>query len=151
MGHNSSRNQALLLSIQIFSIRYFFYSYKMNISYLFLIFAGVIALGAVNAAPADEVKLAAEDLDDEDLQASPAQLARLAIQPFCDMQEVKRFIISKLDDATMPPDLGKGPMHCRADCGTYCQSLCHCHPPNCEHCKKCGCFYCWMPACQHGR
>merc|ERR1712142_350825 len=68
-SHNSSRNQALLLSIRISSIEYnlirycLFFSYKMNISYSFLIIAGVIALGAVTAAPVDEVcEVEAEDL-----------------------------------------------------------------------------------------
>merc|ERR1712212_1379073 len=84
MGHNSSRNQALLLSTQnSFSFSSFF-SYKMKISYLFLILAGVIALGAVTAAremeierrdiaaPEDESKSLAEDPNGE--ESSLAQL-----------------------------------------------------------------------------
>merc|ERR1712212_486910 len=86
MGHNSSRNQALLLSTQnSFSFSSFF-SYKMKISYLFLILAGVIALGAVTAAremeivkrdiaaPEDESKSLAEDPNGE--ASSLAQLTR---------------------------------------------------------------------------
>merc|ERR1712212_662493 len=84
MGHNSSRNQALLLSTQnSFSFSSFF-SYKMKICYLFLIIAGVIALGAVTAAremeierrdiaaPEDESKSLAEDPNGE--ESSLAQL-----------------------------------------------------------------------------
>merc|ERR1712087_898351 len=83
---NSSKNQALLLSTKIFFLIFFFFSYKMKMSYLFLIVAGVIALGAVTAAleievvkrdiaaPEDESKSLAEDPAGE--ASSLAQLTR---------------------------------------------------------------------------
>merc|ERR1711970_1233005 len=81
-SHNSSKNQALLLSTQN---SFLFSSYKMKISYLFLILAGVIALGAVTAAremeivkrdiaAPDESKSLAEDPNGE--ASSLAQLTR---------------------------------------------------------------------------
>merc|ERR1711970_1520889 len=88
-SHNTSRNQALLLSIKIFFLIFFFFSYKMKICYFFVIVAGVIALGAVTAAreieivkrdtaaSEDESKLLAEDPNGEAGKASLlAQLTR---------------------------------------------------------------------------
>merc|ERR1712212_332978 len=53
------RNQALLLSTQSLFFSFFF-SFKMKMSYLFLIIAGVIALGAVTAAR--EIEIAKRDI-----------------------------------------------------------------------------------------
>merc|ERR1712212_1397738 len=79
----------LYLSIQIFFLIFFFFSYKMKICYFFVIVAGVIALGAVTAAreikivkrdtaaSEDESKLLAEDPNGEAGKASLlAQLTR---------------------------------------------------------------------------
>merc|ERR1712212_301071 len=54
------RNQALLLSTQFLFFFSFFFSFKMKMSYLFLIIAGVIALGAVTAAR--EIEIAKRDI-----------------------------------------------------------------------------------------